>query len=471
MEIVYQPYIDPEYESLIERIHPPRVCIDNDACQDCTLVKVDSANKHGILLDMVQVLTDLDLVISKAYISSDGGWFMDVFHVTDQLGNKLTDPTLILYIQQALCASRGGGVPEEAIQRGLNREYVSADYTALEMTGIDRPGLVSEISAVLVELGCNIAAAVAWTHNTHWACVIYIEDGQIGGPIVDHDRLAHIQEQLANVVEAHHGKGERSSVRLTAPVSGRTHTERRLHQLMYSSRDYESCHGCNGGAGHWAGCTKTHVSIEPFKEKGYSVVNVKSRDRPKLLFDTVCALTDLQYVVFHAAVSSKGTTARQEYFIRQKDGCTLDTESQRRKLTKCLIAAIERRVPHGLRMDICTKNRMGQLSDITRVLRENGLSISRVEMGTNGERATGAFYVTDTSGHEVDTKTVELVRQEVGGSILLVHRSSGWSSHPSSSSISRTSSGEVDDRPRFSLRNLLGSQLERLSSNFGPIRP
>ena len=39
--------------------------------------QVDSANKHGILLEMVQVLTDLDLVISKSYISSDGGWFMD----------------------------------------------------------------------------------------------------------------------------------------------------------------------------------------------------------------------------------------------------------------------------------------------------------------------------------------------------------------------------------------------------------
>lgn len=40
-------------------------------------MKVDSANRPGILLEMVQVLTDLDLVISKSYISSDGGWLMD----------------------------------------------------------------------------------------------------------------------------------------------------------------------------------------------------------------------------------------------------------------------------------------------------------------------------------------------------------------------------------------------------------
>lgn len=40
-------------------------------------MKVDSANKYGILLEVVQVLTDLNLIISKAYITSDGGWFMD----------------------------------------------------------------------------------------------------------------------------------------------------------------------------------------------------------------------------------------------------------------------------------------------------------------------------------------------------------------------------------------------------------
>jgi hypothetical protein len=38
------------------------------------LFQVDS---YGILLEVVQILTDLDLRIIKAYISSDGGWFMD----------------------------------------------------------------------------------------------------------------------------------------------------------------------------------------------------------------------------------------------------------------------------------------------------------------------------------------------------------------------------------------------------------
>lgn len=74
--------------------------MDNDSCHDCTLIKIDSVNKPGILLEVVQILTDLDFIITKAYISSDGSWFMDVFHVTDQQGKKITDNKIIDFIEK-----------------------------------------------------------------------------------------------------------------------------------------------------------------------------------------------------------------------------------------------------------------------------------------------------------------------------------------------------------------------------------
>lgn len=40
-------------------------------------VQVDSVNKQGLLLEVVQVLTDMNLNITKSYISSDAGWFMN----------------------------------------------------------------------------------------------------------------------------------------------------------------------------------------------------------------------------------------------------------------------------------------------------------------------------------------------------------------------------------------------------------
>lgn len=44
------------------------------------------------MLQVVQHLTELGLNVKSARISSDGGWFVDEFRVTDQTGNKVTDP-------------------------------------------------------------------------------------------------------------------------------------------------------------------------------------------------------------------------------------------------------------------------------------------------------------------------------------------------------------------------------------------
>ncbi|KAL2926950.1 ACT domain-containing protein ACR6, partial [Bienertia sinuspersici] len=58
-----------------------RVTIDNTSSKNTTLIKVDSANKKGSLLEVVQVLIDMSIIIKRAYISSDGEWFMDGEHL------------------------------------------------------------------------------------------------------------------------------------------------------------------------------------------------------------------------------------------------------------------------------------------------------------------------------------------------------------------------------------------------------
>ncbi|KAI3503000.1 hypothetical protein L1887_31434 [Cichorium endivia] len=462
MDMGYGAYVDPELESLVDRIHPPRVCIDNDSYRDCTLVKVDSANKHGVLLEMVQELTDLDLVISKSYICSDGRWFMDVFHVTDQYGDKITDKNLIHHIQQSICASRREKtqVKTRSLGKEIRPKNIQMEHTTLEMTTVDKPGLLSEISAVLAELRCHVSAAVAWTHNTRAACIFHVQDDSNPGPIMDPHRVNRVQAHLSTVVNAHHNNSERRSLRLTSPATGQTHTERRLHQLMMADEDYEqsTCGPLNKRY-------ETVVTVENCSEKGYSVLNVTSPDRPKLLFDTVCTLTDMQYVVFHATVCSKGSIAFQEYYIRQKDGHTLNSEIQRQAITRCIIAAVERRASHGLRLDVKSRNRSGLLSDVTRVFRENGLSIAMAEIGTHGEKAVGSFHVTDAHGDEVDPGMVEAVKKEIkkfGGVVIVGNgATSNWSSQGSSSN------NEVNgEHPRSSLGTLFWSQLERLSSKF-----
>ncbi|EPS62051.1 hypothetical protein M569_12742, partial [Genlisea aurea] len=329
---------------------------------------------------------------------------------------------------------------------------VSAGKMALEMTGVDRPGLLSEISAALAHLECRITSAVAWTHRGQAACMINIED------VLE---ASQVQAQLENVLEAHHNDDEARSVKLASPSAGQTDSERRLHQLMAAERgdDYGQC--CSCGSEEFDGlyvqkerCDGTHVRIESCRESGYLMIAVRSRDRPKLLFDTVCALTDLAYVVHHAAVGSNDSTAFQEYYVKREDGCSWYSEAEKQRIVQCLSAATERRCSQGVRLEIHANDRLGLLSDITRVFRENGLSITRAEMAVRGENATGAFYVKETSGDEsVDQRTIERVVREMGSTdIVLDNTLSG----------SRRSCVST----KFSLGSVIWAQLERLSWNF-----
>ncbi|XP_028803565.1 ACT domain-containing protein ACR4 [Neltuma alba] len=404
-------YMDDEYEKLFRRMNPPRVVIDNEASKNATVIRVDSANKQGILLEVVQVLTDLNLIITKAYISSDGGWFMDVFNVTDQHGNKVTDEAILDYIRKSLG-------PESCFptMRSVGVKQ-SMEYTTIELMGTDRPGLLSEMSAVLTDHKCNIVSAEIWTHNTRAAAVMHVNDEETGSAINDPEKLTLVKELLCNVLCG----GNRNRGAKTEVADEVTHTERRLHQMMFADRDYERAddHNNNNNTG-FDEKQRPNVNVVHWSDKDYSVVTIRSKDRPKLLFDTVCTLTDMQYVVFHANIDAERPEAYQEYYIRHIDGSPVKSDAERQRVMQCLEAAIVRRASEDLKLELCTDDRVGLLSDVTRIFRENSLTVTRAEVTTKGGKAVNTFYVRGTSGCPVDSKTIESIRQTIGDSILKV---------------------------------------------------
>ncbi|MBA0731992.1 hypothetical protein Gogos_016110 [Gossypium gossypioides] len=485
--MVCWPYFDPEFDNLPERIYGPpcRVWIDNDSMEECTVIKVDSVNKQGILLEVVQVLTNINLTILKSYISSDAGWFMDVFHVKDEHGDKIRDQNVINYILQAIGTVREieNTVKAMAYRNDVfNNSDQLSEHTAIEMKGTDRPGLFSEISAALADLHCNIVEAHAWSHNARLACVAYISDQSTDTPIDDPHRLATIEGHLTTVLRATTTPTQSES-EIASPQevktaefgegTNMTDVERRLHQLMLSAGDFHrpefeamtpppSPRSDGDEEGR-----KMVVSIENCHEKWYSIVSIECKDRPRLMFDTVCTLTDMQYVIFHASISSCDGRSFQEYFIRHVDGYALSSESEKEKVIKCLEAAIERRVCEGVRLELSAENRVGLLSDITRVLRENGLSVVRADVKTQGEKAVNAFYLKDILGNEVDTDVVESVKKEMDDVIDFEVKNDGGGS--SSQQGGCLSSSPPQRSPGFfSLGDVLKSQIQRLSHNFIP---
>ncbi|XP_058093108.1 ACT domain-containing protein ACR4-like isoform X4 [Magnolia sinica] len=299
----------------------------------------------------------------------------------------------------------------------------SKEHTSIELTGTDRPGLLSEVCAVLADLRCNVVNAEVWTHNARAAAVVHITDESTGRAIEDPSRLSKIKELLCNVLR---GNNDQRAAKMTVSM-GVTHTERRLHQMMFDDRDYE-----RGGPSRAEdkSSSRPHVALLDCFEKDYTVATMRSKDRPKLLFDTVCTLTDMQYMVFHGTVDTGRTEAYQEYYIRHINGLPIISEAERQRVTQCLEAAIERRASEGLELELCTDDRVGLLSDITRIFRENGLCITRAEISTKGGKAIDNFYVMDASGIPVDSKTIDSICRQIGRTTLRVKQNPFFSPEP-----------------------------------------
>jgi UTP:GlnB (protein PII) uridylyltransferase len=167
--------------------------------------------------------------------------------------------------------------------------------TALELKRTDRVGLLSEMFAVLTELQCDVVEAKVWIHIGRIASLIYVKDCNIGTSIEDYQKINRLEARLRSVLQ-----GDSDVRSATISLSDVViHPERRLHQMMFADRDYQKNH-------MFEFTSETPlVTVQNWAERGYSIVNVQCKDRSKLLFDVVCNLTDMEYVVFHATINTR----------------------------------------------------------------------------------------------------------------------------------------------------------------------
>ena len=68
---------------------PPRVLIDNAASATHTVIEVNGRDRPGILFELTRALTQLNLQINSAKISTYGEKVVDVFYVKDLFGHKV----------------------------------------------------------------------------------------------------------------------------------------------------------------------------------------------------------------------------------------------------------------------------------------------------------------------------------------------------------------------------------------------
>eukprot|EP00803_Ostreobium_quekettii_P006557 evm.model.scf_1561.6 EVM.evm.TU.scf_1561.6 scf_1561:31296-32941(-) len=195
-----------EHTVLELRVNPPNVDVDNRTSEAHTIITVDSANRPGTLVEVVQCLTELNLAIKGTQISSDGGWFVDVFCVTELNGAKVTDEVKVDTIKKVLKIEYER--EERAPETGNGFRNLPASKrlsTVFELGGEDKRGILMQATNLLQRNGCDVRSLAAWTQNNQGAIVISAtEDGR---PIQDTLKIKMLQSQLRKLIGTDHAEG------------------------------------------------------------------------------------------------------------------------------------------------------------------------------------------------------------------------------------------------------------------------
>ena len=77
---------------------------------------------------------------------------------------------------------------------------LSDKFSVIEVTGLDRPGLLYELTSTLGKLSLNIASARIVTYGEKAVDVFYVSD-LTGGKILNHSRQTAVKRKILDALE------------------------------------------------------------------------------------------------------------------------------------------------------------------------------------------------------------------------------------------------------------------------------
>jgi [protein-PII] uridylyltransferase len=103
----------------------PRVLVDNKASASHTVSEVNGRDRPGLLFELTRALTNLNVQISSAKISTYGEKVVDVFYVKNLFGHKIEHPAKLAEIRRTLEAVLAKG--NEPAPAEVRREPAAAE--------------------------------------------------------------------------------------------------------------------------------------------------------------------------------------------------------------------------------------------------------------------------------------------------------------------------------------------------------
>jgi [protein-PII] uridylyltransferase len=155
------------------------------------------------------------IVDAKAFTTTDG-FALDVFSIQDDTGGPFGDAARIARLRESiertlkgeirprtLLARRGATRRKSAFQVaprvGFDNE-ASATATVVEVEGLDRPGLLYDVTHAIFESGLSISSAMVSTFGERAVDVFYVRDG-FGHKVRHPGRLSAVEGRLKQALD------------------------------------------------------------------------------------------------------------------------------------------------------------------------------------------------------------------------------------------------------------------------------
>jgi len=155
------------------------------------------------------------IVDAKAFTTSDG-FALDVFSIQDAEGGPFGDAARVERLRESIGRTlRGQSYPRQAIAKRPTKKRASAfrvtprvnfdneasaRATVVEVEGLDRPGLLYDVTDAIFQSGLSISSAMVSTYGERAVDVFYVRDG-FGHKVRHEDRLSSVRERLMKALE------------------------------------------------------------------------------------------------------------------------------------------------------------------------------------------------------------------------------------------------------------------------------
>ena len=155
------------------------------------------------------------IVDAKAFTTTDG-FALDVFSIQDAEGGMFGDRERVERLRQSIeRVLRGEVYPRKAIATRPAKKRstafkvtprvnfdndASASATVVEVEGLDRPGLLYDVTDAIFQSGLSISSAMVSTYGERAIDVFYVRDG-FGHKVRHEERLKSVRERLQKALQ------------------------------------------------------------------------------------------------------------------------------------------------------------------------------------------------------------------------------------------------------------------------------